>query len=447
MEDVKIPTEPTEQLRAVEQILKRANELKKIEPVVAYWCCFSAAQRALKVPGRTKESTLFIVAILDALEEMKRLLDNNEAITSEAAGSAMVENFALKVFLSADNDDRAGKCDKSTIRKFVVAGQFIEVLKCFESVPLGEEMEQKLQYARWKAADLSKALREGRQPTPGPPVEEALEAASPFPSVSTELPSIPSTTPASPPARPTVISPRPTPLRPQPDLPALNTLDVHRTPPRQNSMNSSGAWSTLATPGLPDDDGESRLTYDPVGTPPTVTTPKLGEAEKKNVRFMGPDGAPLSPAQTMVSVETFDEPIAPPPTIASSSPKQPSAPLPPPAPAVIRPRSNSASFGSGAQTNGIATVPAAHVRPSPPAVVSPPLAAAPRPPVTTQPHGLGLTSPAVATLAPAPTPTKLSRKEIDQTQKHARWAISALDYDDYETARAELRKALAMLGG
>lgn len=39
MEDVNIPSDnvPTE-LKACEQILKRAKELKKAEPVVAYWC-------------------------------------------------------------------------------------------------------------------------------------------------------------------------------------------------------------------------------------------------------------------------------------------------------------------------------------------------------------------------------------------------------------------------
>lgn len=47
MDAVQIPSEtvPTE-MRACEQILKRAKELKKPEPVVAYWCksvrsCFS----------------------------------------------------------------------------------------------------------------------------------------------------------------------------------------------------------------------------------------------------------------------------------------------------------------------------------------------------------------------------------------------------------------------
>ena len=39
METVNIPSEnvPAE-LKACEQILKRAKELKKAEPVVAYWC-------------------------------------------------------------------------------------------------------------------------------------------------------------------------------------------------------------------------------------------------------------------------------------------------------------------------------------------------------------------------------------------------------------------------
>ncbi len=55
---------------------------------------------------------MFLMSLLDALEQMKAILAGNEAVTNEAAGSAFVENFALKVFLSADNDDRAGIAGK-----------------------------------------------------------------------------------------------------------------------------------------------------------------------------------------------------------------------------------------------------------------------------------------------------------------------------------------------
>lgn len=43
---------------------------------------------------------------------MKALLADNDAIQNEAAGAAYVENFALKVFMSADNDDRNGVTGK-----------------------------------------------------------------------------------------------------------------------------------------------------------------------------------------------------------------------------------------------------------------------------------------------------------------------------------------------
>jgi len=36
----------------------------------------------------------------------------NEAITNDTVGYAQVENFALKVFVNADNEDRAGKANK-----------------------------------------------------------------------------------------------------------------------------------------------------------------------------------------------------------------------------------------------------------------------------------------------------------------------------------------------
>jgi vacuolar protein sorting-associated protein VTA1 len=88
MEAIDIPADRVpEGLKACEQILKRAKEVKKVEPVVAYWCesfeeslnhecsadnpgCFSAAQKALKIKERSKGETMFLMSLLDALEEV-----------------------------------------------------------------------------------------------------------------------------------------------------------------------------------------------------------------------------------------------------------------------------------------------------------------------------------------------------------------------------------------
>ena len=43
---------------------------------------------------------------------MKKEIGPNDAIDVEAAGAAYVENFALKVFAMADNEDRKGEATR-----------------------------------------------------------------------------------------------------------------------------------------------------------------------------------------------------------------------------------------------------------------------------------------------------------------------------------------------
>ena len=48
---------------------------------------------------------------IDILQS-KKVLGDNEALKSEVVAQAHLENHALKVFLWADNEDRAGKFNK-----------------------------------------------------------------------------------------------------------------------------------------------------------------------------------------------------------------------------------------------------------------------------------------------------------------------------------------------
>lgn len=50
----------------------------------------------------------FLFDLLDLLEKMKSEIGPNDAIDDESASSAYVENFALRVFTLADNEDRKG---------------------------------------------------------------------------------------------------------------------------------------------------------------------------------------------------------------------------------------------------------------------------------------------------------------------------------------------------
>ena len=257
-----------------------------------------------------------------------------------------------------------------------------------------------------------------------------------------------------------VVSPRPSPAQKPKSIPNIDTHTEARTPIRTDS----GAWSTVATPGVPEVGEEQRFNIAPVNTPVyngNTGSPVSGSTDKKNVRFMGPDGAPLSPATTHITVDSYDAPAAPPPSAFTPSPSSPrrgpsapphtSHPVHPSAPPYSdqraaggsggknpsRSRGDSVSSnGNGQQHGNGAPAPVKKPTtmhpppPPPPSLVSVPA----QPPPVAQPHGLDLSAP-------------LSRKQLEDTQKHARWAISALDYDDIETAKKELRLALANLGG
>ena len=400
---------------------------------------------------------------------------------------------------------------RGTIRKFVIAGQFIEVLSCFENGMTEEvnlsrrlvsgltgsgQMQQKLVYARWKAADGAKALREGRTPASGPressvegrkahqvtlvamPESEfdlaqspntesdTLQPMTPSPGVGNgALPPAGNLRPSPPPA---IISPRPSPaVRNKPALPDIDTLRKPETPQRSHS-SASMAWSTVATPGLADDDQEEiRFRPPPISAGEASSRSITPLGEKKNVRFMGPDGAPLSPAETFASLPTYPEPVAPPPTEITSSPTtsmMPSAPpqrtveQPPgfgdrskPQPSAPplngpgngngngRPRGDSFTRLNGPSSGGARPRGDSFSRNKPP-VPSPALPPAP----VSMPHSNGALGLSVSVNGP---PSSFTRKQVDQAQKHAKFAVSALDYDDYETARSELRKALTMIGG
>ena len=59
--------------------------------------------------ARDPNSREFLFALLGALEQMKSELGANDAIDVESVSSAYVENFALRVFANADNEDRNGR--------------------------------------------------------------------------------------------------------------------------------------------------------------------------------------------------------------------------------------------------------------------------------------------------------------------------------------------------
>uniref|UniRef100_A0A3Q2XQT3 Vesicle (multivesicular body) trafficking 1 n=1 Tax=Hippocampus comes TaxID=109280 RepID=A0A3Q2XQT3_HIPCM len=154
------------QLKAVQHHLRTAQEHEKRDPVVAYYCRLYAMQTGMKLDSKTPECRKFLVKLMDQLESMKTELSDDDSITQEVVGNAHIENYALKMFLYADNEDRAGRFHKNMIKSFYTASLLLDVLSVFGE--LSEENIQHRKYARWKAAYIHNCLKSGETPEAGP---------------------------------------------------------------------------------------------------------------------------------------------------------------------------------------------------------------------------------------------------------------------------------------
>lgn len=66
----------------------------------------------LKIDRKSDEARALLTSLMNWLETQKRALLDNEAITHELAAQAHIENYALKLFVYADSQDRAGNFGK-----------------------------------------------------------------------------------------------------------------------------------------------------------------------------------------------------------------------------------------------------------------------------------------------------------------------------------------------
>ena len=334
-------------------------------------------------------------------------------------------------------------------------------------------MDGKVKYAKWKAADIAKAYREGRVPIPGPAGSQFHSETLPATSGTSELPPEAEGSRISPPLsmdQPEASS-RTSPKR-KTVSPRMSPDDISRanrihSPRHDDDMLSPGRWSTTATPGLDlardsssvsldqennwhetslNAKGSSKLrrawvSADMEGAA-SDEEPVLNGTLPSHVPFSPSAGEPLqnvssSPPkeQRVIYTQKYVPPVPPPPPfLPSSSPPKRSPP---------QARSRGLSISSQELPPGF--VPSSLVPPPViPVVSSPPRTALFAP---SSPPRVVASPPAPVAATYLPQDFELTPSTIAKVQKHCRFAISSLDYEDAEQARKELRTALALLGG
>ncbi|KAJ3919648.1 DUF605-domain-containing protein [Lentinula edodes] len=368
-------------LKSISPYLQRAAELHQKDPVIAYWCAYYAAQVGISLKAKDNASRTLLLELLDVLEKLKREIGPNDAIDTESVSAAYVENFALRVFSVADDEDRSGNSTRSTAKKFLAAANFLEILKTFPKTELTEATEGKIRYSKWKAADIAKAFREGRKPTPGAAGEQSSQP---------------------------VLE-----LSEQPFTPPRTLLGVN---PHTLEPTSPGNWSTAATPGAgtvqgtPTDDSPMPSAFTGNSWPPESPTP--------NTRNQNRRGSQSSAGSTD-SAQSFG------------------------LGGIERQRANMSPRKVHFSTDTTSIhPPSANVALFPSDAITPSFTFQAPPPLSVPNTILPLIPPPIVSQEVELTPAVVAK-----AQKHCRFAISALDYEDAEQAKKELRAALTALGG
>jgi len=224
------PCPPT--LKSIQHFLKIASEHETRDPVITYWARLTALQNGLSIDKSSKEALAVLLPLMDWLEKEKVDKKEQEAISNEIVASAHVENYAMRLFVTADKQDRAGNFGKNVVKCFYSAGVLFDVMETFGE--LAPESAHYRKYAKMKAAYIHNCLKNGETPVAGPLVEEGED--QPEENLSIPVPA-PRTNPAEtgqPQDPPPTQQYPPYPPGPQPqNFPPSQPQQIYPPPPQQ----------------------------------------------------------------------------------------------------------------------------------------------------------------------------------------------------------------------
>ncbi|KAJ5170864.1 Vacuolar protein sorting-associate Vta1 N-terminal [Penicillium coprophilum] len=363
----------------------RAAQIEKAKPVVAYWCNFHIVNQIIErgLHNSDDEIKLYTTDLVDKLEQFKLENPDNDTVTDTVAASAYVEQFGLEVFGRAEAAMNANKVTKQTADTFLAAATFLEL--CSIWGPLDPELAGRIKFAKFHAVRIVKAFKAGEDPNETNPVPKQDEDLAEDPDVQAFDESVAEQ--ASKPRQPSIEEIPDEPDRAGREMARQSTLDESLHPSR-----------TSSTPRPPPE-----IPSVPRNAPGSAPQPMDGDDSNT-----GDLKLPSTPATIGGSSSAPELPDTP--TAFHSFPRHP--------------RTHPASFYD--------TPAAAPIEPpSAPTFVPSPLAHAPVQP---------------APYVPSQPSHSIDDNSVQLAQKHARWAVSALTFDDVDTAIKELRNSLKYLG-
>lgn len=299
-----------------------------------------------------------------------------------------------------------------------------------------QETQQKIKYAKWNAARIIKAIREGVDPNESNPKREEVQQPTQGDVFDDSL------------SRAAI--PRPATVEDAPDADLRRDAAGVSLPQSPASAGPSPASDDeLQLPGVPTGLGETaHRGYFDTPSMPSPISPHSNAPSNAPSNYHGALDLPPPPAGAAWSQSQPSPEASPPPTAWSQPPANP-----PPASGWTQASTGFAPSHqpfmppTGPPTFSMST-------PSTAAVASPPVSPPTNPYYMNMAPTAHTAQPSAHSVVPTPAsyaPAQSSGVVVDEAamvnaQKHAKWAISALNFEDVNTAVKELRRALELLG-
>ncbi|TQS35129.1 hypothetical protein Golomagni_04458 [Golovinomyces magnicellulatus] len=162
------------------RFINRAAQLETVKPVVAYWCEYWIVNQILSkdLHNGDPETYQFTTVLMDKLEQIKAENPTNDAILDDIAGQIYIEQFATETFQRAEKALKANKATKQTASTFQAAATFFELINIW-STP-DAETAARIKYAKWNAVRILRAISEGKDPNISNPKQD-VDNLSTFP--------------------------------------------------------------------------------------------------------------------------------------------------------------------------------------------------------------------------------------------------------------------------
>ncbi|CAO2656782.1 Nn.00g055850.m01.CDS01 [Neocucurbitaria sp. VM-36] len=461
---------------------KRAAQLERFKPIVTYWLRFYIVQRIIAggLHSADQECTAYTTDLMEKLEQAKADHPSEDALLDDTAASAYCEQFALQTFAKGEKDMSDNKATSNTADTLLAASTFLEILSIWKKDP-DPEIASKTKFAKFHALRILKAIKAHEDPNLTNPVQESQQQSLSPPVLDPsdpEVQGINQSAPSQPPQNPYQPSVETAPNTSTPPSPTFSAPKVSPPPPNLPSAPTGYTQSShndVSPISQPTSSRHGSVTsvgggYFPRTDPPPptftaeTTAPGLSTAPSTGndplTSSLSPDSETPQPpkppypsnfyqdsASSIPPLQPPQNPYgSPPPPAISPPPRAPLSPQVPQQPPVFQP---SAAPPQGAYPYGSPSP-----QPSqPPHMPQRGAVGVFPPPTQPQPSPATNQNPYAQPAAPPPPPQQSSQgpfrddeDSIMEAQKHAKWAISALNFEDASTAVKELRIALRALG-